>query len=244
MKIRLSGREIPSIEQFQKAFQIISEELVDGLLRQVIITPRGRQIRYMDPATNKQVRVENRSFNLGLNSSDESDFVTAGYVGEPFDFAKFKAKAKEMTDQALWFSLRDAIKAKEAMQSMGATAQENWYADEASVYRQEISRRKGDKPVMTSSIKLSGRDEKNFVTFGGPVNWEPLERLYKDNPEVLEDFMYMSSVKLMNNNIIYLYKNSNTRKYINIDTLGNTYEYTGDKYIPIENDIAKIKVMS
>lgn len=51
--------------------------------------------------------------------------------------------------------------------------------------------------------------------------FKPLEK-YVD--EGKEQFMFMGIVK-QNEKEIYLYKNSNTRRYLNIDTEGNFYWY-------------------
>lgn len=147
MNIKLSERDEkiqPTLEQFQKAYKIISEGYEDGLIKQIIMTNRGGKfLRWIDPTTRKIIKTTPQSFKV------------AGYAGESFDFTKMEEKATTMTDKELWYAMRDAEKAKEAMKSMQSSNQENWYADEASVYRNELKRRSVSKKA---GINLSKRD--------------------------------------------------------------------------------------
>jgi hypothetical protein len=67
--IKISERDIAPEKQFQKLFRIISEDISGDYLKQVLITPYGKHIRYLDPTTRKQVKVDPHSFNLGYKSS-------------------------------------------------------------------------------------------------------------------------------------------------------------------------------
>lgn len=253
MNIRFSDRDekkIPTIEELRRsaprAYHVLSEKVLsDGRIEQIIITNNGgKQKRVLPPNRLNVEQVVSQSFNLGYRSSDESNVTIAGYSGYAFDFIKYEAKAKTMSDSELWYSLRDAVEAKKAMRTMEATDQENWYADEASVYRKEITKRSGKVPLI-ASIKISNRDQKNFVMVDNQSpNWEPLEKMFSDNTKMLSDFMYMGAIKMINNNVIYLYKNRNTRRYINIDNTGNTFEYVENTYTPIGNATAKMKVLN
>lgn len=73
-------KQQPPIEKLQKAFSIISEDMVDGLIKQVIMTPFGKQTRFIDPLTNKLVRMSPQSFQLGHKSSEDVEIKTAGIV--------------------------------------------------------------------------------------------------------------------------------------------------------------------
>jgi hypothetical protein len=55
-------------------------------------------------------------------------------------FTTWAARAKEMTDAALCYSIRDCHQAAKAMASFNPI-KEGYYRDEASVYHQELSRR-------------------------------------------------------------------------------------------------------
>ena len=57
--------------------------------------------------------------------------------------------------------------------------------------------------------------------------WTPLERLL--GPELCELFMYMGR-----SGEIYLYKHIDTRRYLNLDTHGQCFRYTGNGYEPEE----------
>lgn len=86
--------------------------------------------------------------------------------------------------------------------------------------------------------KFSQRDEPDFIMMHEAPNWGPLERLLNNDVKLLEQFMWMGSVKLPNKSVVQLYKNSDTRKYINVDEYGNTYSYTGKSYVTTPKDIA------
>jgi hypothetical protein len=69
----------------------------------------------------------------------------AGYMpNKPFPFAEYEEKARLMTDSALLYSIRDCIKARDAMKNHNTEA-EGWYQDEASVYQREIIKRRKEK---------------------------------------------------------------------------------------------------
>lgn len=77
MKIKLSKRDetpkiplppIKDLKPLQRAFSIISEDLVNGLIKQIIMTPFGKQVRWIDPETKKQVKINPQSFQLGYKS--------------------------------------------------------------------------------------------------------------------------------------------------------------------------------
>jgi len=57
--------------------------------------------------------------------------------------------------------------------------------------------------------------------------WTPLEQLLVSN--LCEQFMYMGRSAE-----IYLYKHIDTRRYLNLDTLGQCFRYTGNGYEPEE----------
>ena len=92
------------------------------------------------------------------------------------------------------------------------------------------------------NIKLSSRDENWTQMPAAQPNWEPLESLYDNNEKILSSFMFMGSVKIITNDVIYLYKNKDTRKYINIDDKGITYRFDGKDYKMIPGSLAKVEV--
>ena len=56
------------------------------------------------------------------------------------DFTKWAARAKDMTDAALCYSIKDCHQAAKAMAGFNPI-KEGYYRDEASTYHQELSRR-------------------------------------------------------------------------------------------------------
>lgn len=91
--------------------------------------------------------------------------------------------------------------------------------------------------------KLSQRDQKRFVMLNmGKPDWKPLEFIFTDE-NVLGNFMYMGAAKLHTGTVVHLYKNSITRRYINIDNSGNTYSYSGEDYSTIPVEVAKDTVL-
>lgn len=92
-------------------------------------------------------------------------------------------------------------------------------------------------------IHLSQRDQNRFTYIEDvQPNWKPLEHIFQDK-DVLDNFMFMGSIRLHTGTAINLYKNSLTKRYINIDNSGNTYSYTGNDYTQIPLEIAKEYVL-
>ena len=58
-------------------------------------------------------------------------------------------------------------------------------------------------------------------------DWAPLEQML--GPELCERFMYMGRSAE-----IYLYKNIDTRRYLNLNAQGQCFRYTGNGYEPEE----------
>jgi len=84
------------------------------------------------------------------------------------------------------------------------------------------------------------------------VDWKPLEilaRIYQNKID-LGEWMYMGTVDNFGTDI-YLYKNRNTRAYLNADYYGGCYRYDSlterlgsgteffvDEYVPIHTEVA------
>ena len=65
-------------------------------------------------------------------------------------------------------------------------------------------------------------------------NWKPLEHLAETTCQIsCGDFMWMGSFS-----DIQLYKQIDTRQYINIDAEGFCWKYSGDNYKRISQDLA------
>jgi len=58
------------------------------------------------------------------------------------DWKTKEARARKMTVEALEFSVKDCVEARDAMRGWNPEA-EGYYQDEASVYRRELNRRAG-----------------------------------------------------------------------------------------------------
>ncbi len=86
--------------------------------------------------------------------------------------------------------------------------------------------------------RFSQRDEPDFIMMHDGPNWGPLERLLNNDDKLLSQFMWMGAAKLPNRTVVHLYKNSDTRRYINVDEYGNTYSYTGKSYVTTPKEIA------
>ena len=101
------------------------------------------------------------------------------------------------------------------------------------------------RPRVQSSIKLSSK-EQEFMSADVAPNFEPLEKIFKEPNEKnnLKLFNFMGAVKMINNNIIYIYKNTKNNKTINIDSTGNTYEMLENTYKILDNYLAKIRVLA
>jgi hypothetical protein len=56
-------------------------------------------------------------------------------------------------------------------------------------------------------------------------DWAPLERVL--GPQLCECFMFMGR-----SGELYLYKHIDTRRYLNLDTQGRCFRYTGNEYAP------------
>jgi hypothetical protein len=69
MAIRLSEREQPREKELRKTLQnfieVHREELPDGNIKQVLMTPTGKITRIFDPLTNKIINQRNQSFRAG-----------------------------------------------------------------------------------------------------------------------------------------------------------------------------------
>jgi hypothetical protein len=78
-------------------------------------------------------------------------------------------------------------------------------------------------------------ENKMEVTYDNQPNWTPLETFSQKylNQINCNDFMHMGKV-----GEIELYKNIVTRSYINIDTDGCCWSYSGDGYIQITEESA------
>ena len=48
-------------------------------------------------------------------------------------------------------------------------------------------------------------------------DWEPLERLADDDPDVLGGFMWMNSIRLADGRELQAYKHCDTRRYLRLD---------------------------
>ena len=68
------------------------------------------------------------------------------------------------------------------------------------------------------------------------VNWEPLEGLCEKYSHLINcgDYMYMGTSCLNGSNDLCLYKNSITRRYLNIDIHGVCWQYNPDAHF--QND--------
>jgi len=100
MTIRLSQADqpakIPRIQELQKAFKMISDvKLPDGTYKQIIMTPRGRIIRYMDSAHDKVLKQDVRSFPV---ASDKSKTKIAADLWEGPDYEE-RQKTKQIQEQ-------------------------------------------------------------------------------------------------------------------------------------------------
>jgi len=92
-------------------------------------------------------------------------------------------------------------------------------------------------------IQLSQREPKRFIIIpDAQPDWGPLESVFTDE-SVLDNFMFMGSVRLHTGTSINLYKNSISRKYINLDSAGNAYSYSGDDYKQVPLSVAKDTVL-
>jgi len=81
-------------------------------------------------------------------------------------------------------------------------------------------------------------DKEGYLNEDKP-NWKPLEHLAETTCQIsCGDFMWMGSVS-----DIQLYKQIDTRQYINIDTEGFCWKYSGDNYKRISQDLALSRVI-
>ena len=93
--------------------------------------------------------------------------------------------------------------------------------------------------------RLSIREDNksNYTFLKKEPTWEPLKVIFENNEGVLQNFMFMGAIRLYNGNVVHLYKNSLTRRYINIDNDGNTFAYDGVNYDPTPQKVAKDYVL-
>jgi hypothetical protein len=70
----------------------------------------------------------------------------------------------------------------------------------------------------------------NKPIFDAPNPWAPAEKNLPSH--MLDELMFMGIIK-QNGRDVHLYKQADTRKYINIDERGQFYRYDGRGYEPI-----------
>lgn len=82
-------------------------------------------------------------------------------------------------------------------------------------------------------------DEWAEGNLGGEPNWEPLEKVIP--PEWCGGFMWMQRIQ-QDGLTIEMYKHGITRRYLNLDSDGQTYRYKGSEYVPmsLEDAIASV----
>lgn len=232
----------PRPEELKRVFRMISEEqLPDGTWKQVIITPRGRLIRLMDAAKQKVLTQDARNRPVTVAGKEAKAYADIWEGEEPV--AKPQPRPEE---------LRRTMQLK--MISEKQMGDKKWYQvwegpagkiikilspDKKNVLQQYSPQRASLKSI----TRISQREQDRFSYIeGAEPNWEPLEHLFPDK-ETLSNFMFMGSIRLHTGTAVNLYKNSVTRRYINIDNSGNTYSYTGNDYTQIPLEIAKDYVL-
>jgi hypothetical protein len=72
------------------------------------------------------------------------------------------------------------------------------------------------------------------------IDWIPLKKFFGNDEKILENFMFMGTGLTKKGVKIYLYKHQDTRRYINLDSKGQTYEYVSNTKVVNDNvDMSK-----
>lgn len=75
--------------------------------------------------------------------------------------------------------------------------------------------------------------------------WKPLEDVI--GKARCREFMFIGQVTLVKGEgtvTIFLYKHIVTRQYLNLDEQGQSYDFTGDGYVPVSLDEAMRQVLT
>jgi 8-oxo-dGTP diphosphatase len=87
---KISDRDNPE-KKIKQLFRIVSEDVDGDYIKQILITPFGKQIRYLDPLTRKQVKVTPHAGHIGYKShlSGKNIKISSRDISGPFKVSGF-----------------------------------------------------------------------------------------------------------------------------------------------------------